>query len=183
MEKAVKQPVVSMEPVIEHVVIEEPEPVIEQVVIDQAEPVIEHVLIDEPIIEVPTFKEGLECTNGHALQYSKKLKNRRCDLLECRQIINTKLGSYCCISCGYDCCRNCYKGEVAPLEFSAMTLHEKLEAITEEMLYTYPLVAGHMRVPSHQCALVQKTEDHEGTANCDRVRGAHKCLSGLTGFY
>jgi len=67
MEKAVKQPVVSMEPVIEHVVIEEPEPVIEQVVIDEAEPVIEHVVIDEPIIEVPTFKEGLECTNGHAL--------------------------------------------------------------------------------------------------------------------
>ena len=55
MEKAAKQPVVSMEPVIEHVVIQEPEPVIEQVV------------IDEPIIEVPTFKEGLECTNGHAL--------------------------------------------------------------------------------------------------------------------
>jgi hypothetical protein len=64
-----------------------------------------------------------------------------------------------------------------------MTLVEKLNNITDDMLNTYPLIPGQMEVPSHHCVLNQKDKDHNGNSNCDKIKGAHKCLSGLTDFY
>ena len=40
------------------------------------------------------------------------------------------------------------------------------------------------RARSHpSCQVVKHLPNHSGSWNCDKVKGASKCLSGLTGFY
>ena len=64
-----------------------------------------------------------------------------------------------------------------------MTIDEKLDMLPEVMLNEITLKET-MKVPSH----IHQLEKHDGKYarggwNCDKIRGAKKCLSGLTGFF
>lgn len=67
--------------------------------------------------------------------------------------------------------------------FKQMTIDEKLDMLPEVMLNEITLKET-MKVPSH----IHQLEKHDGKYarggwNCDKIRGAKKFLSGLTGFF
>ena len=115
----------------------------------------------------------------------------------CRQTVqDVRTGYYTCKhahdNCDFDCCDKCFKGkdnEKAYVDnfdynaFKQMTIDEKLDILPEVMLNEITLKET-MKVPSH----IHQLEKHDGKYarggwNCDKIRGAKKCLSGLTGFF
>ena len=64
-----------------------------------------------------------------------------------------------------------------------MTVDEQLNEISEALLQSVDLDPYRIKVPSHSQPLNVKPFDHPGTWNCDKVHGASRCLSGLTGFH
>ena len=137
----------------------------------------------------PIVKIGFTCENDHGLNYTtfltyttkQRVKAGYCCSL-CLETIKTKLGYYCCNKCAYDLCRKCFKGPSKPIEFGSMSLNEKLDALTLKMLYTQKLESGKMKVPCHQCVLIEKDPNHDGTAICNKINATERCLNGLTDF-
>lgn len=70
-----------------------------------------------------------------------------------------------------------------PETFGDLFLTEQLDLITEEHLAEVELNEKSQKVPSHHCNMHRHDEDTHPGWNCDWIKGANRCLSGLTGFY
>jgi hypothetical protein len=60
-----------------------------------------------------------------------------------------------------------------------------LNCLTDELLSDVVLEVPEQQLPSHLHPLTKHPEKktNAGTWNCDKIKGADRCLSGLTGFY
>lgn len=67
--------------------------------------------------------------------------------------------------------------------FPSLSLSEKLRCLPEEMVFAIELDAPYQQVSSHPCPLQKHPANHNNGWNCDKIKGADRCLSGLTGFY
>ena len=67
--------------------------------------------------------------------------------------------------------------------FPTLSLAEKLKCLPEAMVAEIELDQPFQQVSSHPCALEKHPANHNNGWNCDKITGADRCLSGLTGFY
>ena len=70
-----------------------------------------------------------------------------------------------------------------PETFPSMPVSEQLDCLTETMLNEVTLDEPEQSVSVHVHPLVKHAPDTDNGWNCDKLTGANKCLSGLTGFY
>ena len=63
-----------------------------------------------------------------------------------------------------------------------MTIDEKLGILPELMLSEIK-IGEKIKAPSHVCYLEKILPGTRPGWNCNRIHGASKCLSGLTGFF
>ena len=68
-------------------------------------------------------------------------------------------------------------------DFPYLSPEEQIKKIPPKLLDAIEL-GQKVKCRSHNtCSLVKHHPNHAGTWNCDRVKGAKTCLSGLNGFY
>ena len=67
--------------------------------------------------------------------------------------------------------------------FPSLKLSEKLNRIPVKMVAQIELDTPFQHVSSHPCPLEKHPISHNNGWNCDKIKGADRCLSGLTAFY
>lgn len=68
-------------------------------------------------------------------------------------------------------------------KFQLLTLNEKLNSLAPELIDGMQLQVPSQKVSSHVCALIKQPPNRNTGWMCDKIKGANRCLSGLTGFY